>query len=85
MRIVLSANAAKYLRRLDNKTALRIKTAIRGLGDEPPRGDIKKLSGRHEEYRLRIGKYRVIFIVADSLVQVVAIGARGQIYNRLGE
>ena len=47
----------KYLKRLDKKTQLRILKAINQL----PLGDVKKLQGNTEDYRLRVGKYRIIF------------------------
>ncbi len=49
----------KYLKRLDKNTQLRIIKAINQL---PSGGDVKKLQGGDtEDYRLRVGKYRIIF------------------------
>lgn len=80
MDIELSPKAAKYLIKLDNITKQRIKAAFTRLAQEPPQGDIKKLQGK-DGYRLRIGKYRVLFDIAVNKIIVYNIDSRGQIYK----
>lgn len=80
MKALLSPSAAKYLEKLHNPAKERIKKALRKLEEEPPRGDIKSMTGR-DGYRLRIGDYRVLFDVIDSVIIVYDIGPRGQIYK----
>jgi mRNA interferase RelE/StbE len=49
------------LRRIDQKTALRILQAISRLA-LTQEGDVKKLQGvQTPEYRLRVGEYRILF------------------------
>ena len=69
----------KYLRRIDKKAQLRILKAIKDL----PYGDVKKLQGRAEDYRLRVGDYRIIFTKDDEelLIYVIEIAPRGDIYK----
>jgi len=45
--------------------------------------DIKKLSGYKQRYRLRIGKYRILFDKYDDklIIIVIDIGSRGDIYK----
>ena len=60
----------------------RISRRILSLEDNPrPRG-AKKLSGR-EEYRLRVGDYRVLYTVddTDSMVTIFAVGHRREVYQ----
>ncbi len=60
----------------------RITSKIISLEDNPrPRG-AKKLSGR-EEYRLRVGEYRVLYTIDDKgrIVTVFAVGHRREIYH----
>ncbi|MBA7534199.1 hypothetical protein ES705_26445 [subsurface metagenome] len=45
-------------------------------------GDIKPLSGRKSEYRLRVGKYRILFFIENENVHVVKIDTRGDIYKQ---
>ncbi len=70
----------KYLKRLDKNTQLRIIRAINQL----PLGDVKKLQGNTEDYRLRIGKYRIIFSKDEKrlIINVIEIASRGEVYNR---
>ena len=73
-------NALKYLMRLDRTTQLRIINAINDL----PEGDVKKLQGSVNEYRLRIGDFRVIFSKNAKvlLISVVQIASRGEVYKK---
>jgi len=60
----------------------RISRGILVLEDNPrPRGT-KKLSGR-EEYRLRVGDYRVLYTIDDKgcVVTVFAVGHRREVYR----
>ena len=45
--------------------------------------DIKKIVGRADEYRLRLGKYRALFRLFNDelLILVIDIDSRGQIYK----
>jgi len=79
MHVVLDRNAAKRLERTNEPLKGRIIEALNGLIEEPPRGDIKKLQGRND-YRLRIGSYRVLFRIESNTVIVTNIASRGQAY-----
>ncbi len=62
MQIEYSKKAAKYINALDRPTKQRIKAAIEGLTEEPPKGDIKTMQGFTDgRKRLRVGKYRIIY------------------------
>ena len=79
MEIIYNKKSLKYLKTLDKKTRQRIRKAIKGV----PLGDIIKLHGMQNEYRLRIGNFRVLFIQESDIISVQAIGSRGQIYRRI--
>ena len=85
-KIKYSKDALKFLSRLDKKSVIRIKEAIRGLTLSPPVGDIKPMNGYDEgRKRLRIGAWRVIYRnESESIVEiifVIDIGNRGDIYK----
>jgi len=51
------------------------------LLEEDLSGNVKKLKGSVNEYRLRIGNYRAIFELESRRVIVYAIGQRKDIYR----
>lgn len=62
MDIEFSQSAAKFLQSADRPTRNRVKAGILGLIQQPPIGDIKVLQGwKPSSYRLRIGKYRIVY------------------------
>ena len=81
MNVVLSPKSDKYLKALDAPVRERIKNALRKLSLEPPQGDIVSLSGK-DGFRLRVGKYRLLFDIMDDRIIVYDIGLRGQIYKQ---
>ena len=59
--IRIKKSAKKDLDALDDETYVRIDRAIQRLRDDPfPRG-MKKLRGEESRYRIREGKYRILY------------------------
>lgn len=44
-------------------------------------GDVKKLKGSKNEYRLRVGEHRVLFELAGRRIVVYKLGKRKDIYR----
>jgi mRNA interferase RelE/StbE len=44
-------------------------------------GDVKKLRGSKNEYRLRVGHYRVLFELEGKRIVVYTVGPRKDIYQ----
>jgi mRNA interferase RelE/StbE len=61
MDIKYSKISLKALQGYDRPTRERIRARIKGLTKTPPEGDIKPLVGTENEFRLRVGKFRVKF------------------------
>ncbi len=61
----------------------RIIRRIQSLADDPRPPGAQKLSGR-EWYRIRQGRYRILYTVEDDVlvVQVIRIGDRKEIYRK---
>ena len=80
--VEVSMDAAKTLQRLDATTRSRILTALLRLQNGPQAGDVKPLSGR-PEWRLRVGKWRVLLDVnlVYRKIVVLDVGSRGDIYK----
>lgn len=70
----------KFLDNQDKNQRLRLYKAIYKLPDGT---DIKKLSG-HNLYRLRVGDYRLLYMVDDEirLINIENIDNRGDVYKR---
>ncbi len=79
MQIEYKKKAVKYINSCDKSTKKRLKEAIEKL----PFGDIKKLTGLENEYRLRVGDLRVLFTKENDIIIINNILPRGQAYNRL--
>ncbi len=60
-RVVVTPRAEKDLRSVPPPDFRRIRVALDGLRIRPPRGDIVKLAGPVDEWRLRVGDWRVRF------------------------
>lgn len=81
MEISYKKSALKFLKNTDKNTRDKILIGIKGLTKIPPEGDIKLLQGRDNEFRLRVGKYRIIFECQDNMLVIIDIGSRGDIYK----
>ena len=79
IRIDYEKEAAKHIQEQGKPTRQRLKTAIEKLPD----GDVKKLQGYKNDYRLRVGNLRVIYSVDDDIIIIKDVLPRGQAYKRL--
>ena len=79
LQIEYSKNSVKYIHAADQPTTKRLKEAIEKI----PFGDIKKLQGIDNGYRLRVGDLRVLLSIEDDIIYIDNIIPRGQAYKRL--
>lgn len=83
-RVEIVSSAEREYERLPASVQGRVQSRMLGLGKDPyPRGT-KKLRAS-ENYRVRVGAYRVLYTVdpRQRLVTVLAIGHRREVYRRL--
>ncbi|MCL2212219.1 MAG: type II toxin-antitoxin system RelE/ParE family toxin [Oscillospiraceae bacterium] len=71
-----SKQAAKSISKINNPFKQKIKEAIETL----PAGDVKKLQGYTNTYRLRVGEYRILFEISEQII-VLDILPRGSAYK----
>jgi mRNA interferase RelE/StbE len=85
--IVISRPAAKSFEDLTESLQKRIAAAIEALGKEPRPQGVEKLSGRKDQYRIRVGDYRIVYTIQDKLliVLILQIGNRRDIYRKGGK
>ena len=77
MNITYAKQATKALMRLDVSTRQRIRQGIEKL----PEGDVKRLKGYTDLYRLRIGDWRILFTMIASNISVEDVLPRGDAYK----
>jgi mRNA interferase RelE/StbE len=69
--------AESYLDKQTKKQSARIKRAV----DTLPAGDVQKLKGIENGYRLRVGSVRVLFEKDGDKIHVVKIDNCGDVYK----
>ncbi len=81
-RLELSQAAHRQISRLPWQTQERVNRTIARLAENPRPPGIKKLTAR-DGYRIRVGDYRVLYIVDDSskLITIYRVMARGDVYR----
>ena len=72
-----SKQSAKFLDSQNEDVYSRITSAISKL----PKGDVKKLKGTKNKYRLRVGDFRIIFAKTGNFIFIENIDNRGQVYK----
>ncbi len=81
--IEISRTAEKQLKKLPQADQRRVVNAIRDLADAPfPKGS-RKLIGYEDVYRIRVGRYRILYSVLEQklIIIVLKIGHRKDIYR----
>lgn len=75
--------AGKAFDQLPPVTKQRIATAIDSLAENPRTTGVIKLAGTENGYRLRVGRYRVVFAIDDATatVSVMRIATRQGVYR----
>lgn len=76
MEVKYMNTAKKSIKAMDHQNRDRVERALNLLPD----GDIIPMYSEHM-YRLRVGKYRLIFAYSDGCVLVHRIASRGDIYK----
>ena len=82
-KVEFSSAAAKAIEDLPNTISQRLVKKAQALGQNPfPRGS-KKLQGEEEQWRIRVGDYRIVYQVDgdQAVVLVVRAGHRRDIYR----
>ena len=82
-RIEFTNPAEKEFKKLDEVVKQRISDGVVGLEKNPRPPGCVALKGYKDTYRMRIGKFRVIYEVKDKvlLVLVIRVAKREDVYN----
>jgi mRNA interferase RelE/StbE len=69
----LSKQAQKDLAAFSLDIRVRCAEAIAALAENPRPSGHKKLKGRDNQYRIRVGDYRVIYTIDDGILTVLVV------------
>ena len=81
--VLLERAAEKDLARLSAEIHDRIIDAIKSLGKNPRPPGCRKLVGGSNDWRIRVGDYRVVYEIADTIriVRINRVRHRKEIYR----
>jgi mRNA interferase RelE/StbE len=81
--IEIKQSAQKELDALDDSLLTRIDGKILALAENPRPAGCKKLKGYQDQWRVRVGDYRVIYILDDAskTVTVTRVAHRREAYD----
>jgi mRNA interferase RelE/StbE len=82
-RVALTTSAEKELRGLPVKVVARVVPRLENLASAPRPPGCKKLRGGDKEWRIRVGDYRIVYVVDDAAktVDVTRIAHRREVYE----
>ncbi len=84
-KVIVIRSAEKELEKLPTRTVRKIFGALEDLSQNPRPVGSKKLVGQKENlWRIRIGDYRIVYLIEDKIriVEVRRAGHRKDIYEK---
>lgn len=82
-KITFKKRAGKELRNLPSPVLKRVVNSIEHLAENPRPEGSKKLKGIDENiWRIRVGDYRIIYLIEDSIqvIEIRKVGHRKDVY-----
>ena len=82
-RVLLEHGAERDLSRLSSEVHDRVIVAIQALALDPRPPGCRKLTGSKDDWRIRVGDYRVVYEIADQIriVRVNRVRHRREVYR----
>ena len=77
-KIEVSATAERQIRKLPRADQIRVVRVVLALSTDPRPPGCRKLSGHGDVFRVRVGRYRVLYSIEDRrlIVIVLKVGDR---------
>jgi mRNA interferase RelE/StbE len=69
-KVQVKKNVTKKLSTIPKSYIPKIYSALKGLADNPRPQNCKKLIGQPKTYRIRVGIYRIIYLIDDKVMIV---------------
>jgi len=81
--VQLTRGAAKALHRIPDPHRRRLLVAIERLARDPRPAGCRKLAGSTDDWRIRVGAWRVLYRVQDTqlIVTVIRVAHRKEAYH----
>lgn len=81
--ILIDPAAVRELKKLDLRLQRSVAEAINALAENPRPLGSRKLAGSRNGYRVRVGDHRILYQIADKVLQVliVKVGNRKDVYR----
>jgi mRNA interferase RelE/StbE len=82
--VEVKPSARKELEALPDKVLARALKKMASLGETPRPAGCKKLKGHKDQWRVRVGDWRVVYIIDDAakLISITRIAHRREVYER---
>jgi mRNA interferase RelE/StbE len=84
-KVILKPSVIKELKTIPKRDQRRIAIAIELLSENPYPNNSKKLVGSEQDYRVRVGNWRIIYEVQNNklVVYVLRVAHRKDVYRNL--
>jgi mRNA interferase RelE/StbE len=81
--VEIETSAAKQIQRLQRHDQARVMSVIMALANDPRPAGCAKLAGTDSSYRVRVGVFRIVYVIDDGLlvVTVTRVGHRREVYR----
>lgn len=81
--VVIKSSAQRELDALDDAVFSRIDRRILALAENPRPAGYRKLKGYKNQWRIRIGDWRVVYFIDDSAerVSIARVAHRREVYD----
>ena len=81
--IEVTRTAEKQLKKLSRNDQRRVIEAVVALANDPYPNGVRKLTGYNDVFRIRVGRFRVIYSVSRKklVVIILKVGHRKDVYR----
>lgn len=71
--ILIDPAALREVKKLDQRVRRSVTEAINALAENPRPAGSRKLAGSTNAYRIRVGDHRILYQIADKVLQVLIV------------
>ena len=81
--VIVERSAEKDLKKLSSEVRPRAVAALQALAKNPRPAGSRKLAGSENDWRIRVGDYRIVYEIADEIriVRISRVRHRKDVYK----